>query len=34
MKNKLEEITISAQIAFASLLPLGLLIGILSAVFL
>ena len=34
MKNKLEEITVSAQIASASLLPLGLLIGILSAVFL
>ena len=34
MKNELEKVTICAQIASASLLPLGLLIGILSAVFL
>lgn len=34
MKHNLEEITVNAQIASASLLPLGLLIGILSAVFL
>ncbi len=34
MKNQLEKVTISAQIASASLLPLGLLIGILSALFL
>ena len=34
MKNKLEEVTISAQIASASLLPLGLLIGVLCALFL
>ena len=34
MKNKLEGITLSSQIASASLLPLGLLIGIISAIFL
>ncbi len=34
MKKQLENITISAQLASASLLPLGLLIGVLSALFL
>ncbi len=34
MKKQLEELTISTQLASASLLPLGLLIGILSALFL
>ena len=34
MKNKLEDVTISAQIASASLLPLGLLIGVFCALFL
>ena len=34
MKKELENLTISAQLASASLLPLGLLIGILSALFL
>ena len=34
MKNELKDLTISAQIASASLLPLGLLIGVLSALFL
>lgn len=34
MKKNLEDVTISAQLASASLLPLGLLIGILSALFL
>ena len=34
MKNKLEEVTISAKLASAWLLPLGLLIGVRSAVFL
>lgn len=34
MKNNLEELTLDLQTASASLLPLGLLIGILSALFL
>lgn len=34
MKNELKDLTISSQIASASLLPLGLLIGVLSALFL
>ena len=34
MKNTPEDIAISAQTVCASLLPLGLLIGILSALFL
>ena len=34
MKNELKDLTISPQIASASLLPLGLLIGVLSALFL
>lgn len=34
MKKQLENVTISAQLASASLLPLGLLIGILAALFL
>ena len=34
MKKELENLTISVQHASASLLPLGLLIGVLSALFL
>ena len=34
MKKELENLTISVQLASASLLPLGLLIGVLSALFL
>ena len=34
MNNSLEDLTISARTAYASLLPVGLLIGILAALFL